>query len=466
MDDQQPCADHPEAAPCAQPELPDLPLRGPLPDLTKPYIACIGGSRTFGGVDRLPFPAILAELSGTPVLNLGASAGIAREVLDRPGLLDVLNQAEAVVLEASPGWIAAPAGPPVGPREAGDLEAALALLRKLRPPRIVLRIGDPADDPGSGTPAPPERAAIERLRSHAEALIEPGANEGAAGAEALPDDAEGDARIAGRLAAALGPFLAREQASAPGADDAADRRLFILLAAARTGTNLLGGLLHGQPGIFMGGEIFTEDPSWRDAVAWDLNSRLVDPDLTALRGTDPVSFLGHLIDRTPTGTSLVGFKISYYDADQHPAIKRYLAEHHEVAIIHLRRRNWIRRFLSERRAQETKEWFAPRNAESKAPPAIRLDPFSVCGNIAYIAGKENEYAALFGQHRVLNVFYEDLEARPNAVAARAARFLGATPVEGLVPAGRKQGTDSLREAIANYDELRSTLLGLADLLED
>lgn len=50
--------------------------RGPKPDLSQPYIACIGGAQTFGRYVEKPFPALLGEMLGRQVVNFGtANAG-------------------------------------------------------------------------------------------------------------------------------------------------------------------------------------------------------------------------------------------------------------------------------------------------------------------------------------------------------------------------------------------------------
>lgn len=45
--------------------------RGPKPDLSHPYIACIGGAQTFGRYVDQPFPALLTEELGMTVANFG-----------------------------------------------------------------------------------------------------------------------------------------------------------------------------------------------------------------------------------------------------------------------------------------------------------------------------------------------------------------------------------------------------------
>src|SRR4026209_1745618 len=86
---------------------------------------------------------------------------------------------------------------------------------------------------------------------------------------------------------------------------------FILLAAGRTGSNLLRDLLQCHPRCFVGSEIFNpvyyERPfvPWSGSNYWNLSSdpsdleRInVDPGLIELRSNDPVKFVQRLFELT------------------------------------------------------------------------------------------------------------------------------------------------------------------------
>lgn len=46
-------------------------FRGPRCPVTVPYVSCLGGTETYGKFIPTPFPALLAEIMGMPVANLG-----------------------------------------------------------------------------------------------------------------------------------------------------------------------------------------------------------------------------------------------------------------------------------------------------------------------------------------------------------------------------------------------------------
>lgn len=48
--------------------------RGPEPDLSRPYVACVGAAQTFGRYVERPFPSLLADELKMPVANFGAAS--------------------------------------------------------------------------------------------------------------------------------------------------------------------------------------------------------------------------------------------------------------------------------------------------------------------------------------------------------------------------------------------------------
>ena len=74
--------------------------RGPKPDLTKPYIACIGGAQTFGRYVNSPFPTLLGEALGRQVANFGtANAGPGFFLRDSE-VLEAASAADLCVVQA------------------------------------------------------------------------------------------------------------------------------------------------------------------------------------------------------------------------------------------------------------------------------------------------------------------------------------------------------------------------------
>ncbi len=79
-------------------------LRGPAPTSLAPgsYFACVGGAQTFGCFVARPWPTLLAEQIGLPVLNLGV-AGAGPALFRQPPFPRLLAGARFVVFQVMSG---------------------------------------------------------------------------------------------------------------------------------------------------------------------------------------------------------------------------------------------------------------------------------------------------------------------------------------------------------------------------
>lgn len=77
-------------------------FRGPKPDLTQPYIACIGGSETYGKFVEQPFPALLQTSMGSTVANWGTPDAGPAFFLKDPVMLEACSNARLCVIQVMP----------------------------------------------------------------------------------------------------------------------------------------------------------------------------------------------------------------------------------------------------------------------------------------------------------------------------------------------------------------------------
>lgn len=76
-------------------------FRGPARDLSRPYVAMLGGSATFGKYVDQPYPALVEAALGLPVANLaGLNAGPDFYLSD-PAALDIATGARAAVVQVT-----------------------------------------------------------------------------------------------------------------------------------------------------------------------------------------------------------------------------------------------------------------------------------------------------------------------------------------------------------------------------
>lgn len=76
-------------------------FRGPARDLTRPYVAMLGGSATFGKYVEQPFAAVVEQALGQPVANLGALNAGPDFYLSDPAALKVAARAELAVVQVT-----------------------------------------------------------------------------------------------------------------------------------------------------------------------------------------------------------------------------------------------------------------------------------------------------------------------------------------------------------------------------
>ncbi len=230
------------------------------------------------------------------------------------------------------------------------------------------------------------------------------------------------------------------------------RSQFVILNAARTGSNYLCTLLNAHPDVLCHHEIFNPHVV---GVARHLAKMGISLGTIEERERDPVEFLAR-VWRERFGRASAGFKLCWRQTDF--AFRAVLADE-SVSKIILKRRNRLRTFVSLLLARQTGEWVVYRDAPApKVRPQVRVDLSHFTDNVEF---NRTYYAEIdctlraTNQH-ALTLYYEDLTSTCNLL--QAFEFLHVVPrtVEGdtwkLAPA-------DLRETIANFDELREHLAG-------
>jgi LPS sulfotransferase NodH/aminoglycoside phosphotransferase (APT) family kinase protein len=513
-------------------------FRGPEVDLTRPYIVCVGAAQTFGRFCHRPFPAILAEGLQHQVLNLGVG-GAGPRFFDRPEILEILNRAQLVVIQAlsarSEGnslFDNSRTGSLLGTRLAdgqemrfesflSDLMQAESratvqqavqetrdnyvrhmadLLDGIRVPKVLLWLSAGSPDRVDDYSAPfallgpfPQlvnRAMVDALRPHCDAYVECVSQAGIPqqlwpcsqpidGTELdngllvnryypSPEmHAEAASKLVPQCLSLLKGTGRAEPLLATDADELAAYRPFLVVCAERTGSNLLLGLLRSHEEVFAGGELFNPVLIEDNLLAWSLAPQEDLAELNALRRSDPIAFLRRLFAMAArNGHRMIGFKLMYGHGDQQVRVRDYLAANRELRVVHLKRRNLLRRHLSEERARITGEWATKEGAAAKQLPTLDMDFRACLANFAFIEQKQADYDALFHGHPLLELFYEDLSEDPQAVGARVLSFLGVEGTPKLAVDFARTGIDPLRSAIANYDELKSKLQSWAGFFTD
>ena len=256
-------------------------------------------------------------------------------------------------------------------------------------------------------------------------------------------------------------------------------RRFMLLGAARTGSNLLCSLLSAHPAIKMYGELFNLDALPRESLIEALD--------------DPGRYLRNRLDRGhPCPITAVGFKMfydhltkDYFDklvdlSEASPELqdkfKRFaafvdanyawstlahrfddlwslLASDRSLAIVHLERRNKLNTLVSLKTAYLTRRWWTLK-AGGESPTRLRLDPEECARYFSKLEAFATSADRAFAAHDRLSVAYEDLTAHQEDVLTRIFTFLQ-VPVEPVSTRMKKQILAPAAEIVTNYRELKA-----------
>jgi hypothetical protein len=148
---------------------------------------------------------------------------------------------------------------------------------------------------------------------------------------------------------------------------------FVIVTTARTGSNLLVSLLNNYKHCYCGGELFNNDNIAIDRIPWLEIPELERAKLLALRRTDATEFWNQLCAiGLSQGYRALGFKLMYvHTLGQKSLLENILADR-SIRIIHLTRRNLLRRLVSEQQARETKQWVLIGKAERKPRPRVEI----------------------------------------------------------------------------------------------
>jgi len=235
---------------------------------------------------------------------------------------------------------------------------------------------------------------------------------------------------------------------------------FVILAAPRTGSNLLCTLLNSHPEVLCHHELFNPN-----GIFYALEYRDGSLDLGSMEARDrePFAFLQRVWEH-PQGASCVGFKMT---RGQDVAVMQSLIEDSAVSKILLYRRNRLKTFISEEIARQTDRWEVYTRSElAPVTPRLHVDIEAFRAHCDLNEGfyQDIRNALGSGGQRWVETAYEEILTAPEHV--RLLGFLGveATGVK-LTQSSIKQGGKDLRTHIENYQELERAFQGSEHLEE-
>jgi LPS sulfotransferase NodH len=239
--------------------------------------------------------------------------------------------------------------------------------------------------------------------------------------------------------------------------------IYMITCPARTGSTMLVHLLRSHPDICSHSEVFTPNKITGITGTYLRKSREQGDFLDRLsreRERDTIKFLYKIV-LDLQGKKVVGFKLKHDELvlPEYRRLRDEIVSDVDFRIIHLRRKNLLRRYLS---------WYIANNVthvtlavEGQAipdMPPVRLDPRECQRDFETIQRREEEFNQLFARHPNFSITYEEILAGDPGKLASLLDFLGVSQRK-LTTTTKRLGTDSLRSAIANFDELRCYFIG-------
>ncbi|MDH3732457.1 MAG: sulfotransferase [Gemmatimonadota bacterium] len=225
---------------------------------------------------------------------------------------------------------------------------------------------------------------------------------------------------------------------------------FIILGTARTGSSLLVQTLRSHPGVVSFGEVLNPAKAGYNTPGFE-NWRGVARrarDLAPVHFFETGVFAGYRDE-----IAAVGCKVFYAHVERpiFASAREWLRARQDLRVVHLRRRNVLRTYLSLVIARKTRV-YGTRSPENRSALQVHLQPASCERFFSETTTQHDRYSTLFGDHRKLDIDYEDFVADRGARATSLQEFLDLRP-EPLRAPLVKQEVRPLAEAITNFAEL-------------
>lgn len=190
----------------------------------------------------------------------------------------------------------------------------------------------------------------------------------------------------------------------------------------------------------------------------NLAKRRAEPDfadrMAAERDRDPIKFLYKIV-LDLQGKKAVCFKFKHDELvlPEYKALRDEIVNDTDFRIIHLRRENLLRRYLSHYIANHvTRVTLAVHGQTVPKMQPVVLDPRECQKDFETVVAREEEVAELFAQHPGFSISYEEMVTPGSEKIQSLLDFIG-VPRQELTTTTQKLGCNDLRKVIANLEEL-------------
>ncbi len=230
---------------------------------------------------------------------------------------------------------------------------------------------------------------------------------------------------------------------------------FIIICAPRTGSTMLRMALNSHPHIICHGEVISLHGKPNLGRKYQKKIDKTSDELATIRSQDPVHFLyKYVLNHHQKNCEAVGVKIKYRQLEEEfNNICQEIVNDKTISIIHLTRKNLLKRYISNKLAgaQKTPTVITDSTAK-KEQPKIVINVQDCLENISSVKEAEIRFREQFKNHKLVEIVYEDLIADQNNQIKKLQNFLGINPIDLQVKTV-KINSDNLEDIVENYQEL-------------
>jgi LPS sulfotransferase NodH len=233
----------------------------------------------------------------------------------------------------------------------------------------------------------------------------------------------------------------------------------IILTSQRSGSTFLQGCLDAHPSVRCYGELL-------------VGGNLVAPGLfkgrrlltkayryATIRAWNPENIMDRYYARNEA--PVVVFKAMYNHVDNR-RVRRYLVEHPEIRVIHLRRDNLLKQHVSKLllSAKRERAW-QPHTTHEIPVVSVTVDPEQAMADMSRVRNAFADFEQLLAGHKKIELLYERLFNGPTLSREAWSKIGDLLEIEPT-DAGSdlvKMNPNRLRPMVANYDQLAEALAG-------
>lgn len=237
----------------------------------------------------------------------------------------------------------------------------------------------------------------------------------------------------------------------------------IILTSQRSGSTFLASCLDAHPDIRCYGEVLNGSHFKPPKPILHFKYPTKAYRYLAAGGWNPVAILQRYFARTTAPVIVVQ---AMYNRMDKPSVRRYLSRNTDIRIIHLRRDNLLKQYVSKallsvKRGTKDRPW-QPHVASPVPAVAIRIDPRKAMEGMRKVRSNFEEFERFLAGHRKIELVYEDMINGQELTAdtwRSLSELLDVAPPQAAPSPLVKMNPSHLRPMVENYDELANALKG-------